>query len=271
MLKRLRVSTAPARRRSTSCFATACWWTSTRSCATPCALPAVVPDQGQLEALYRGSERQTAVGEGGESIEVFEEWLETGEESLLEAIEEYNADDCRSTRELRDWLLERRQESLAKSGVAFPYAAPDPDAASDERRDIDAETSKLIVELLDGVPPEPDDRDAEQQARWLLAQSCSTTTAASNASWWRFFELCAMDDEQAAPRSSRRSAGSSRSGNRRSSVSTARPHSGSASPPRSSSSVRAMSVTQRPRQVRARCSRSTRLRGACGSSAPRDS
>ena len=44
-------------------------------------------------------------------LDRFEEWLQAGEETVLEAIERYNEVDCRSTMRLREWLLERRREA----------------------------------------------------------------------------------------------------------------------------------------------------------------
>ena len=34
----------------------------------------------------------------------FSDWMERGDRSLLERAIEYNADDCRATRVLKDWL-----------------------------------------------------------------------------------------------------------------------------------------------------------------------
>jgi predicted RecB family nuclease len=149
----------------------------------------------EMEAFYRGEKRQTAVGEGGESIEVFEEWLETGEQALLDSIEEYNADDCRSTRELRDWLLDRRKEAWEQQGVAYRYVAPDPHVVDEEQQKIDAETRDLMDALLDGVPRDAEDRDDNQQGRWLLAQLLDYHRREQRVVWWRFFALCLMDHE----------------------------------------------------------------------------
>ncbi len=44
---------------------------------------------------------------------LFEEWLEVGEDSLLEAIRAYNEEDCVSLYELHRWLLEQRPPELA--------------------------------------------------------------------------------------------------------------------------------------------------------------
>jgi len=64
-----------------------------------------------IEAFYT-SKRDTKVSEGGDSIVAFEQYLETGDRSLLESIERYNEDDCRSTHLLRKWLLARRDEAI---------------------------------------------------------------------------------------------------------------------------------------------------------------
>lgn len=58
----------------------------------------------QVEAFYMDA-RDEQVTDAGDSILRFEEWLQTGEGSLLEAIEAYNQADCLSTLKLHDWLL----------------------------------------------------------------------------------------------------------------------------------------------------------------------
>jgi predicted RecB family nuclease len=62
---------------------------------------------GQSGSGLRTAERRdTSVREGGGSIVAYERSLETREPALLELIRAYNGDDCRSTRVLRDWLLD---------------------------------------------------------------------------------------------------------------------------------------------------------------------
>ena len=72
-----------------------------------------------VEHLYRPA-RDTAVGDGGDSIVVYEQWrtkFELGEETddwntspILKDIRDYNIDDCDSTQELVDWLRARQSE-----------------------------------------------------------------------------------------------------------------------------------------------------------------
>jgi predicted RecB family nuclease len=61
---------------------------------------------------------------GGDAIVDYERWLETGDDSLLEAIERYNEEDCLSTLRLRDWLVERKVEAEERFGTAFPWREP---------------------------------------------------------------------------------------------------------------------------------------------------
>src|SRR5207249_1856179 len=58
----------------------------------------------QVEKMY-GYGRTAEVRSGGESAVLFEEWLETGDDTLLTEIERYNEDDCRSTQGLHEWLI----------------------------------------------------------------------------------------------------------------------------------------------------------------------
>src|SRR5262249_30449781 len=63
-----------------------------------------------IEAFYMDA-REEEVTEAGESIVRFEEWLETGEQALLDSIADYNEVDCLSTFKLHGWLLECREEA----------------------------------------------------------------------------------------------------------------------------------------------------------------
>ena len=66
-------------------------------------------------------ERRAEVKDGGTSIVVFEQWMQTRDPALLAQIDEYNEEDCIATLLLRDWLLELRGEAIARFG-AVPAA-----------------------------------------------------------------------------------------------------------------------------------------------------
>src|SRR5439155_2549577 len=65
----------------------------------------------KVEALY-GFARDADVRGGAESTVLFEQWLEIGEPSLLDAIARYNEEDCRSAAALHAWLLSIRPADL---------------------------------------------------------------------------------------------------------------------------------------------------------------
>ncbi|SDP14756.1 uncharacterized protein SAMN05660199_03280 [Klenkia soli] len=144
----------------------------------------------KVEDFYRGHTRPVgeAVSDAGASIVAFEQWQQTGEQRLLDEIEDYNRDDCVSTLQLLDWLEERRAE-LAASGVPLGRpvdADPDPSPAAQA---ADAAREALEQQLLAGLPDHTADRSPEQQAVWLLAQQLGWHARESRSEWWEFFRV----------------------------------------------------------------------------------
>lgn len=147
----------------------------------------------KVEAFYM-EERDTEVSEGGDSIIAFEEFLETGDRSLLEQIQRYNDDDCRSTWLLREWLLERRCEAAAQFGFDIAWLPPpepwEPDAQVTEELD------RLRLALAGDVPGDRGERSGDEQARWLFAQLLDYHRREAKPEWWGYFERLDADDEQ---------------------------------------------------------------------------
>lgn len=56
-------------------------------------------------ARWLGFQWRNPEASGSQSIFWYDRWLETGERALLDAIVEYNEDDCLATRHLKDWLV----------------------------------------------------------------------------------------------------------------------------------------------------------------------
>jgi predicted RecB family nuclease len=145
-----------------------------------------------IEAFYMGK-RDTEVTEGGDSIVAFERFLETGDRSLLQSIERYNEDDCRSTHLLREWLLARRDEAIQTFGQPIPWRPqpelwePDPEL----RAELDALGGALTV----GVPDDAEDRDDTQRAHWLMAQLIDYHRREAKPGYWAYFERLEADEE----------------------------------------------------------------------------
>jgi uncharacterized protein len=69
-------------------------------------------------ARFLGFDWVGKVTKGGQSIEVFEKYLETGKRTLLDSILKYNEEDVRATAVLKDWLA---KYAKAKAGYQKPY------------------------------------------------------------------------------------------------------------------------------------------------------
>jgi predicted RecB family nuclease len=147
------------------------------------ALRASVPSYSikEVEKLY-GFERHAEVGAGGESVNAFETWLETGDGTLLDGIRDYNEEDCVSLHELHRWLLARRPADL-------PWRAPPEERErSEEAQERDAERARVRDMLLAGA--EEGDPD------WLLAHLLDYHQREERPQWWEYFFHRGLDDEE---------------------------------------------------------------------------
>jgi uncharacterized protein len=128
-----------------------------------------------LEAFYMPA-RTGDVRTAGASIVQYERWRETGDDSLLEAIRLYNAEDCLSTELLRNWLLSLRP----RPSVGRPREGGDPVLVSSEKS---SRTAAIEAELehyrsrLGGSP-----------VHELLFQLLDFHRRCAKPEWWAFFE-----------------------------------------------------------------------------------
>ena len=149
----------------------------------------------QVEEFYMDA-REQEVTEGGDSIVRFEEWLDTGEQWLLDAIEAYNEVDCLSTVKLHRWLLDRRAEAQEGFGVAIPWrqstepreVSPDAMAILDEIGRIEA----ALVRDLDDLR----EASMDQRACWLMAQLLHYHRREEKPVWWAYFNRLEMSPEE---------------------------------------------------------------------------
>lgn len=97
-----------------------------------------------MEAFY-GRKRDGEVKTAGGSVVAYERWRETGDQKILDEIEDYNRIDCISTQELRDWLV-----GIRPSG---PWPILGSDAGAQEIEE-DAATQALRMSLASSGLPE---------------------------------------------------------------------------------------------------------------------
>jgi uncharacterized protein len=152
----------------------------------------------KLERFYDLS-RATNVKKGDDSIVMFERWLLDGDPRILEDIEAYNRDDCRSTHLLREWLLARRLEASAEFGVEFPFRSREP---SKERPGVEEEVERTDLErrlLANVLAPKSEEEYAlmseDRRAQYLLGSLLGYHKREAKPQWWDYFDRCDNVDE----------------------------------------------------------------------------
>jgi uncharacterized protein len=129
--------------------------------------------------VFTGIERAGEVKTAGGSVVAYERWLETGEQAILDEIEDYNRIDCVSSEKLRDWLVAIRP--------AGPWPALAPDRAGDEAVD-DAEAAALRAELAAS--------DLDVERRRLLFDLGQFHLREAKPAWWAIFDSLGRDVDE---------------------------------------------------------------------------
>ena len=131
-----------------------------------------------VRAFFMDDAGKGAVASGGDSILEFERWRRTGDAAILEAIVDYNREDCLSTVRLRDWLLERKAEAEAASGQTVPWKAVSVKPPSEKREEMDAVTAARIGRL----------RAIGTAETRLLADLLNYHRREGRPEWWAYYE-----------------------------------------------------------------------------------
>jgi uncharacterized protein len=127
----------------------------------------------EIEHLL-GFERTAEIREGATSIVEFERWMVERDDAILAEIAAYNREDCIATRVLRDWLLERRAEALARFG---PFPPPEPVETRPVRPEKEARRLLRETLLHTGDPMSE-----------LAAQLLDYHDRERKPFWWAFFD-----------------------------------------------------------------------------------
>ncbi|MCI0620624.1 MAG: AAA domain-containing protein, partial [Acidobacteria bacterium] len=115
-------------------------------------------------------------------------------ESIREVVRGYNADDCLSTRSLRQWL-EQRRTALLRLGQQIPRPVPSPGEAPKAVDERQQRVAGLVEELTRDVPADPQLRTPSQAALRLLADLLDWHRREDKADWWEFFRLKEAPEE----------------------------------------------------------------------------
>lgn len=138
-----------------------------------------------LEAFY-AEKRTEDVTNAGDSIVVYETWRETQEQALLDGIRAYNEFDCKSTKGLRDWLVDHVRPK------DMPWAklkrTADERQATDERVEAEEAQREALRRLLARVTGPMQGAPAE-----LLFELMSFHRREDKPQWWAVFDHAAWE------------------------------------------------------------------------------
>lgn len=138
-----------------------------------------------LERFYMPA-RTTEVVSGGDSMVIYDRWQQCGNPADLEAIRDYNRDDCLSTLLLRDWVLGIAQAVGRRRETKFvtPVALPETDEERERRLNREArerEQAALEASLLDETA-------SDSEARQLMADLVGFHRREQKPAWWAYFD-----------------------------------------------------------------------------------
>ena len=152
----------------------------------------------QLEA-FCGFERDMSLPDANVALANLQASLELDDvpsitEETRDVVQAYNKDDCFSASYLRDWL-ERLRETLVAEGERVPRPEPGDGSPNEKISDWLIKINGLIERLTVDVPVDPEERDEEQQARWILANIIDWHRREEKAVWWEYFRLADLSAE----------------------------------------------------------------------------
>jgi uncharacterized protein len=152
----------------------------------------------RLEPFY-GFQRTTPLADANVALANLQANLELSDVPSISgeakaAVRAYNEDDCRSAAALRDWLEAQRSKLIA-DGIHVPRPQPGDGAPNEKITDWLIKINALIERLTADVPVAPEERNEEQQARWILANVLDWHRREEKAVWWEYFRLADLSAE----------------------------------------------------------------------------
>ncbi len=151
-----------------------------------------------LEPFF-GYERAQDLREASASRRVIEAALEYGPldpstDDHKRIVTDYNREDCESTHRLQVWLEVLRAEAETAHG-AIPRLTHTQESAGDPNP-LDVELQALREHLIKDIPVDPNERNAAQQAQFLLGHMLEFHRREEKATWWEFFRLRDLQEDE---------------------------------------------------------------------------
>ncbi|BET27614.1 uncharacterized protein EV673_1715 [Limnobacter thiooxidans] len=153
----------------------------------------------QVEKFY-GTARTVEVTNAADSIVVYERWRQEQDPQLLQDIYDYNLDDCKSTWELREWLLKQRPAHAAwfdKNRELPGKPLTDKQIEMAEQRAANqAAHEAYLAELPNRLANSKHTGQLPEQYRQLLCQLIDFHKRAAKPAWWAIFERIEAEPEE---------------------------------------------------------------------------
>ncbi len=138
-----------------------------------------------VEAFY-AEKRSTDVKKATDSIVVYEHWRETGDPALLESIRQYNEDDCRSTWQLREWLLTMRP--VGTPWFTLHEAEASGKKTTRPKSDKTAEFEATLESFHQRLVSHPENPSLDPDLAELIDSLLNFYRRAAKPVWWALFE-----------------------------------------------------------------------------------
>ena len=143
-----------------------------------------------LEPFY-GFERDAPLADANAALAILQANLELDDTASIDedsksVVIAYNRDDCRAAAGLRDWL-ESLREQLVAGGTEIPRPAPGDGSPNENVSEWLALIGPIFERLTADVPADPEERDEEQQARWILANLLDYHRREEKSLWWELY------------------------------------------------------------------------------------
>ena len=152
----------------------------------------------RLEPFY-AFERERGLADVNAALTILQANLELNDipsiaDQITATVVAYNKDDCRSAAGLRDWLETLRAQLVADGGDV-PRPELGEGAPSETLTDWLIRINALVAQLSADVPVDPEERNEEQHARWILANMLDWHRREDKSVWWEYFRLAELSTE----------------------------------------------------------------------------